>query len=379
MNYIANVTPLEQLLAQQRPGFSLDQPFYVNDEIYQLDLTRVLAKQWLYLDHVSNIVNPGDYLCYEFGDESIIVVRNKEAELHAHHNVCRHRGSKLCLQEQGHTKRLDCPYQAWTYNLDGDLLVAKQMNNGFGKRDYSLKPCRVEELEGLIFINIDPDDAPDFKEFRDNLTSFIKPHGIPDAKIVHTHNYAVEANWKLVVENFRECYHCSPSHPEYSSVNAYVKAGDQKLGSYFPEVEKWISEHSNSPFEKGFKNFPNHLQPHHAWRMPINHGFKTATQDGQSAGPLMGEFADYGYDMAETGLFFGPLSYFYFNNDHAVAFRVTPRGTQQTDVLVNWLVHKEAQENLDYTIDHLSWLWNITTIQDGEITENNQLGVNSNH
>ena len=109
--------------------------------------------------------------------------------------------------------------------------------------------------------------------------------------------------------------------------------------------------------------------------MPINHGFCSATKDGAPAAPLMGDFES--YDNAETGIFFGPLSYFYLNNDHAVTFRITPVSTQETSVTVNWLVDEKAIENEDYDLDNLTWLWHHTTIQDGEITEDNQRGVNS--
>ncbi len=364
-----------ELAQRQRIGFSLEQAFYVSEEIYQHDLVEVLAKQWIFVDHASTLPNPGDYITYEFSNESIIIIRNREGELRAYFNVCRHRGSRLCLKQQGNAKRLVCPYHAWTYNLEGDLLVAKQMPEGFDKSDYGLATCNIQVFEGLIFINIDGEDSSDFNEFRKNLASFTRPHGLPNAKVAHTQSYSVEANWKLVVENFRECYHCTPSHPEYSSVNAYVGAGDKQMGGYLPEVEAWMKKHASSPFEKGFKNFTYALQPHHAWRMPINHGYKTATRNGEPAAPLMGDFAE--YDHAETGIFFGPLSYFYLNNDHAVAFRLTPKTTTLTEVDVSWLVDERAEEGRDYDIENLKWLWDVTTVQDGDITMDNQKGVNS--
>lgn len=378
MNHIVNLKQaetLEQLLEKQKTGFCLDQPFYVSDEIYKTDMSQVLAKQWLFVDHISKIPNPGDFLTYDFDDDSVIITHAKNGELKAYFNVCRHRGSRICTKSQGHAKRLVCPYHAWTYNLDGELIVAKQMPEGFDKADYGLHPCNIEVFEGFIFINMNGDDASDFNELRNNLTSFIKPHGVANAKEAHTESYTVDANWKLVVENFRECYHCTPSHPEYSSINAYVSAGDKDLGGYVPEVQKWINENVDSPFEKGFKNFTYAYQPHHAWRMPIKNDYKTATKDGRPAAPLMGDFKE--YDNAETGIFFGPLTYFYLNNDHVVAFRVTPVSPQKTVVKVLWLVDENAVEGPDYEVENLKWLWHHTTIQDGDITVDNQRGVNS--
>ncbi len=366
---------LVSLLEAQRPGYCLDQAFYTDDTIFDLDMRDVISKQWLFVEHEERLPDPGDLLVYDIGQDSIVLCRNREGRINAFFNVCRHRGSRVCKPNSTHSKRLVCPYHAWTYDLNGNLIVAKQMPDSFRKEEYSLHPCNLEILEGLVFINLDSEGASSFQELRDNLSSFIAPHGLKNAKIAETRNYTINANWKLVVENFRECYHCTPSHPEYSSINAYVSAGDKKLGGYLPEVQAWIDKHQDLPFEKGFKNFPTALQPHHAWRMPINNGYCTATQDGKPAAPLMGDFEQ--YDDGETGIFFSPLTYFYLNNDHAVTFRITPIATQATTVTVNWLVNRNAKEGDDYDIDRLTWLWHHTTLQDGEITEGNQQGVNS--
>lgn len=366
---------LKNMVNRQKPGFTLDQAFYIDADIFQTDLSHVLAKQWHFVDHESSIPEPGDYLTHTIGDESIIVIRDKDRKLHAHFNVCRHRGSRLCLKESGNAKRLVCPYHAWAYSLDGKLLMAKQMDESFKKDEYGLHKCGIRVLEGLIFLNLDPSDASSFSILEKNVTSFIKPHGITNAKVATSKRYTVDANWKLVVENFRECYHCTPSHPEYSAVNAYVRAGDKQMGGYLPEVEKWKANHADSKFELGFKNFPYDLQPHHAWRMPIQNGYKTATKDGKPAAPLMGEFTD--YDDAETGVFLGATSYFYFNNDYAAAFKILPISVTKTEVVITWLVHQDAVEGKDYDVDNVTWLWDVTTVQDGDITMDNQKGVNS--
>ncbi len=366
---------INQLIDRQHPGSSLEQPFYNDDEIYKLDIKNVLSSQWQYVDHESRIPNVGDYITYEFANESIIIVRAKDGKLRAHFNVCRHRGSRICSEEVGNASKLICPYHAWVFDLDGTLKNARQMRDDFKPEDHGLHPCKISVIEGLIFININENDASDIEQLENNVRSFIKPHGLTKAKIAHTQTYTVNANWKLVIENFRECYHCSPSHPEYASVNAYVHIGDRELGGYIPTVEAWKKDVEGTDKETGFKNFKYALQPHHAWRMPIRDGFKTATKDGAPAGPLMGDFKE--YDNAETGIFFGALSYFYLNNDYATTFRVTPVSTNQTKVTINWLVHEDAAENIDYDVEHVKWLWHVTTLQDAKIVNENQIGVNS--
>lgn len=366
----------ENLLFENQPiGYSLEQNFYNDPNFFDADIKRVLAKQWLYVDHINSIPKKGDYITYQFADESIIIIRGKYDQIYAHFNVCRHRGSRLCSKEKGHTAKLICPYHAWVYDIEGPLRAAKQMPEGFDPLEHSLHPCRVEVLEGLIFINIDSNDASDFELMSKNIHSFVKPHGMTNAKIAHTRKYHVDANWKLVVENFRECYHCSPSHPEYASVNEYVHVGDRELGGYIPTVEAWKKANISSDKELGFKNFDYDLQPHHAWRMPIREGFKTASKDGQPVAPLMGDFLE--YDNAETGIFFSPLSYFYLNNDYATAFRVTPLSTNETEVCINWFVEENAIEGEDYQVEDIIWLWDVTTIQDKKIVNENQIGVNS--
>jgi Rieske 2Fe-2S family protein len=122
-------------------------------------------------------------------------------------------------------------------------------------------------------------------------------------------------------------------------------------------------------------NFPLPIQPHYVWRIPIRDGYKTLTLDGSPAGPLLGEFE--AYDGAETGAFIGALSYLYAANDHATTFRFTPKNPEFTEVAVSWLVREDVREGLDYDIEHLKWMWDVTTIQDARIINNNQKGVNS--
>lgn len=364
-----------KLFEQQSLGYSLEQAFYNDEDIFRIDMEKVLSKQWQFVDHESNLPNKGDYITYQFGNDSIVIVRDKDGQLHAHYNVCRHRGSRICSKEKGNSRNLVCPYHAWIYQHDGNLLFARQMPEDFKPEEHSLMPCRIEVLEGLIFINLNEDDASDFSVLADNVRSFIKPHGLTKAKIAHSEKYTVNANWKLVIENFRECYHCSPSHPEYTSVNAYVRIGDNKLGAYKPIVDEWKETYTDPSKEKGYKDFPYDLQPHHAWRMPIKNGYKTATQDGSEAAPLMGDFEE--YDGAETAVFFGVLSYFYLNNDYATTFRINPVSTNETEVTATWLVDENAEEGKDYDVDKIKWLWDVTTIQDKQIVEENQIGVNS--
>ena len=368
--------PIAALLARQRSTHTLEQPFYNDARIFELDLRQVLAPQWQYVDHVSSLPNVGDYLLYEFADESIIVVRDKDETIKAHFNVCRHRGSQICLEPRGNVKRLVCPYHAWAYRLDGSLDHARHMPQEFDRDAHGLAPCRVQVFEGLIFVNLGDEEVADFDDIASHVGPFAQLHHLADAKVVHRETYPTYANWKLAVENFRECYHCAPAHPQYTTVNKYVRMAERELHSYDDEVQAWAKTQSDSSRPVGFHRWPeNRLQPHSAWRQPIGDGFLTLTEDGTAAAPLMGEFAE--YDGAETGIFMGCLSYFYATNDHATTFRFSPVNTHFTMVELAWLVRADAQEGKDYDLDHLKWMWDVTTIQDTKIINDNQKGVNS--
>ena len=367
---------IPELVERQKSTHTLEQPFYNDGRIFALDLEKVLGPQWLYVDHISSLPNVGDYLLYEFADESIIVVRGNNGEIYAHFNVCRHRGSRVCIEPRGNVKRLVCPYHAWAYRLDGALDHARHMPDEFERQIYGLHSCPVRIFEGLIFINIGVGDKADFDDIVEHVRPFAELHGLEHAKVVHREIYPTYANWKLVVENFRECYHCMPAHPEYTMVNKYVRMEERDLDAYNRIVDVWAETQCDSSRPVGYHRWPeNTLQPHSAWRQPIGDGFLSLTKDGKPAAPIMGQFTE--YDGAETGMFFGALSYFYATNDHATTFRFSPINTKFTIVEVAWLVHKDAVSEKDYDIDHLKWMWDVTTVQDTRIINDNQKGVNS--
>ena len=372
---------LADLIRRQRPGFTLEQAFYRDPEIFRRDMEKIVARSWFYVAHVSEIPNTGDYLLYNIGDESIIVLRDRGNEIRAFFNVCRHRGSHICLEESGNVSKLTCPYHAWVYNLDGRLLAARGMPQEFDKSRYALHNCAVRVSHGLIFLCLtDPEDetVPDFSELSDELDEFVTLQRLEDTKLVHREVYPTYANWKLAVENFRECYHCSPAHPAYTRVNAYVEAFDKPGDAYQPVVEAWARKTRACGHPTGKRFDPSTSdprQPRSVWRQPIRDGFQTLSEDGQPVGPLLGDLKH--WDGGETGLFMGPLSYAYVCSDHLSMFRFTPMAPEHCEVVVTWHVHKDAVEGVDYDIPRLKWMWDVTTIEDTRIIIDNQRGVNS--
>lgn len=383
MNEMLLRTPqpvLQSLIGRQTPGMSLEQAFYVEPSIFQEDLKAIIATQWLYVDHESVIPAAGDYFTYEVAGESIIIVRDRSNNVQAFYNVCRHRGSRICNTPKGSVRTLTCPYHAWVYGLDGKLVSAKNMPADFDPSNWGLKPCGIRVWRGLIFVNIAggiTEEVADFNEISAVLDPYLAVYDLEGLKIAHKEVYPTDANWKLAVENFLECYHCSASHPEYTMVNAYVKDAVVDPEAREKEVESWRRRMTSTcrTVADVDRMGIDELQPFGAYCQPIREGFLTQSADGKPLAPLLGDLTQ--HDGGETALVFGPLSHACICSDHAVMLRFTPINHRFTDVEVSWLVRKTAVEGKDYDVDALKWMWHQTTLQDTEIINNNQLGVDS--
>ena len=378
-----NNNELKKLINNQKKGHTLDQKFYIDDEIFKLDLNNFFFKQWVFIGHISRIPNPGDYFLFNIGNESIIIIKGFDSKIHAHYNVCRHRGSHICLEEEGNKRLLTCPYHAWSYNLDGSIKSARLMKDDFNPKEWSLNSCNIQVFEGLIFINLS-DNCPNFDEFISPTKKFIELHGLSDAKIAHRKVYPTDGNWKLTLDNFHECYHCQPAHPEYCHVHDkdYVMAYGAGAGTgpatdnFIVKLNDWNQKAKNLGYltgefsESEFNNFSRSAE-----RTPLKEGKFTETKNGKPIAKLMGKFKE--YDSGYTSVGTSPFNSLLMCNDFATLFTFIPKSTLKTDVELMWLVHKDAEEGKDYNVDEMIWMWDVTTIADKRIIENNQKGVNS--
>ncbi len=212
----------DELIQRHKPGFGLAQEFYRDPAVFQRDIARVHMRHWLCVGHVSRIPKPGDYFVYDIADESFIIVRDRAGEIRALANVCRHRGSQVCYEKEGSSKAFVCPYHGWTYDLDGSLRNARLSGAEVDKSQYGLARLHLRIIEGLILICC-ADEPPDLAEAERLLGSALGHYGWAKAKVVHRARYSVDANWKLTTENYMECYHCAPAHPEFSRFHSTAK------------------------------------------------------------------------------------------------------------------------------------------------------------
>src|SRR5437899_6814564 len=209
---------VRDLIAHQPAGRSMLREFYSDDEVYRLDCQRVWRRGWLFAGHACEISKPGDYFTLEVDSDSVTVTRDTNGQAQALHNVCRHRGSLICENSSGQVKKLVCPYHRWTYDLDGRLLHAPGMQEDLDKSELGLQSIHIRETAGLIFISL-ASEPPQFDAAHDVIATLAKPQGLTKAKVAKAVDYLVKANWKLVWENNRECFHCNANHPQYIKAN----------------------------------------------------------------------------------------------------------------------------------------------------------------
>lgn len=359
------------------------QAFYCDDDIFALDMEKVVSRKWLLVDHVSRIPEAGQFFLYEVGQESIIVIRDNEQKIHALFNVCRHRGSLICLEKEGKRKRLTCPYHAWSYGLDGSLKAARFMPEEFNPEEHSLFKCHIRVHHGFIFLNLSQGSEPEFDQEFAAFEPYLDFHGFADARIAHRASYPTDANWKLVVENFFECYHCVSAHPEFCSrhprdalvaIGAGPGSGPADAAEQFaPVLEEWEQRAAKLGRPIGTVSDDEHsAHMKFCLQRPHRSDIESETQDGQPVACLMGKRS--GFDGGRMHLSFSPFNQIIAGNDFAALIVFTPRAAMQTDIEISWLVDGRA-DTVD--IERMIWMWDVTTRQDKVITENNQRGIMS--
>ena len=200
-----------------RRSLSLNAESYVSENSFLLDQNQVLAKSWQWVCHVEKLREPGSYLTAEIAGHPIALVRDREGELRAFYNVCKHRAHEL-LSGEGNTTRIMCPYHAWVYKLDGQLARAPHTEHleDFSIDGICLDQVQVEEFCGFVFVNLDP-KAASLSEQSGDLETEIR-YWAPDIGQLtfgHRLTYDIKSNWKNVVDNFLECYHCPTAHKDF--------------------------------------------------------------------------------------------------------------------------------------------------------------------
>ena len=236
-----------------RRSYTLPSRYYTDPAIFELEREKIFYRSWMYLCHASEVARPGDYLAGSILDQDVFVVRDRSDQLRAYYNVCQHRAHRL-VEGSGTIKAaITCPYHAWAYGLDGQLRTARNSEGveGFDKAQFSLKPVRVEVLCNLVFVNLD-DDAKPLASQAPNLEADICRE-LPfwnDLTLAETYDFggrAMEAGWKVVIDNYVECYHCEVAHPQFCDIIS-MPTYENTIDGITARQKGWDVRHDNSAY-----------------------------------------------------------------------------------------------------------------------------------
>jgi len=326
---------------------TLSQHYFVSPETFAEEQEKIFSKQWVFVGHQSQIAQAGDYLTAEVAGESLIIVRDKRGVIHGFYNVCRHRGSRLLENRNGQSAAIQCPYHAWTYALDGRLIGAPHMDEvpAFDKADYSLHAVNLALWEGFIFVNLADSPPPLTEWFKplDGRFSRWNMAGLQSAKRIE---YDVRANWKLMFQNYSECYHCLGVHPELSRISPYDSA------------ENDLTE---GPFLGGF--------------MRINKD-KSLTMSGNACALPVGNFGDEDFRFVFYYSIF-PNMLLSLHPDYVMVHQLQPQSPERTLIFCDWFFNPEAFKRTDFDPQDAVEFWNMVNKQDWHVCELSQQGISS--
>jgi len=331
-----------------QPGAeTLPQRYFVSPEIFAEELQKIFASKWVLVGHQSQLAKPGDYFVTEVAGESLIVAKDQRSTIRAFYNVCRHRGARLCEEQSGHAAALQCPYHAWTYALDGRLIGAPHMDEtpGFGKADYPLKPARLGLWEGFIFLNL-ADSGASLEKWFDSLNGKFSPWNLASLRSAKRIEYDVRANWKLMFQNYSECYHCLGVHPELSKISPYDSA------------ENDLTE---GPFLGGFMRIAND---------------KSLTLSGNACALPVGNFGDEDFRFVFYYSVF-PNMLLSLHPDYVMVHRLEPQSPERTLILCDWFFNPEAFNRSDFDPNDAVEFWDMVNKQDWHVCELSQKGISS--
>lgn len=355
---------------EARPaGHSLPQFLYNDPGVFDFDQQALFRRGWMLIGFDCEFPEAGSYQSLKIGGAPIIIIRGKDGVLRGFHNTCRHRGAELCAEGSGKSARLVCPYHQWTYDLTGKLLFAGRMGDGFDPAAHGLAPIHVETLEGTVYACL-AETPPDFAPYRAAVGPMLAAHNFREAKIAHQATLVERANWKIVMENARECYHCAGRHPELAVTFPIFAKGN------FEPVSDHEAAFDARMASLGLSGAPVEGSWWQASRFPLNPGMVSMTMDGARAvSKLMCPIGD--GDIGSLRWAIEPHSFCHSTADFTFMFTAIPVAPKETLVLGKWVVHRDAVEGVDYDLDNLVKLWDVTNLEDRDLCELNQRGVDS--
>jgi glycine betaine catabolism A len=331
------------------PRLTLPARYYTDPSVFALEQERFFASMWVCVGRTEEIAGPGDYIVREAGGESLILTRGPDGRLAAFHNVCRHRGTRLCTEGRGtFAGRIQCPYHAWTYDLGGRLIAAPHMDGapGFDKADMTLAAAAIDEWDGHLFVNLAP-QPPALDHHLGALRQKFAAWRMGDLRRAYRQTYEVEANWKLIVLNYSECLHCPVIHPSLQKLSHYM------TGDNDPATSAWLGG-----------------------SMELREGVFTLSRNGrQKRAALPGLDAEqrrhaYFYVIVPNLL----LS---LHPDYVMTHTLWPRACDHTRVVCEWHFHPAEHANPLFDPADAIDFWDDVNREDWHVSELSQRGIAS--
>ncbi|MBK9924246.1 MAG: aromatic ring-hydroxylating dioxygenase subunit alpha [Anaerolineales bacterium] len=330
-------------------SMTLPQEYYTSHDVFQREKERIFKHGWMCVGHQSRIAHVGEYFLASVFDESIIVLRDKQDNIRAFYNVCRHRGTRICEENEGQFKgSIQCSYHAWTYGLDGTLIGAPFMKEveGFRWEEFPLRSVHVHVWEGFIFINLSMDTPEPFETMYEPMLNRLTRWNVGGLKVHTRHVYEAASNWKYVFQNFNECYHCPTIHPMLNKYTNYTSAENDLF---------------DGSMLGGFMNIT---------------GGDSMTMSGRLCGLPLGDLSS---GIEKRGFYYTMLPNLLINihPDYLMYHMLLPVAPGHTTIVSEWLFNPESFGLPDFRPQEAVDFWHETNLQDWQVCELSQQGVTS--
>ncbi|WP_233849999.1 aromatic ring-hydroxylating oxygenase subunit alpha [Paraburkholderia sp. HD33-4] len=377
--------PLGELIRSREPGCGLPGEVFSRQDVFDTDVDIFFHQHWIMVGVTADVPEPGDVCVVDIGKASVIIVRDDDENIRAFRNVCRHRGARLKEAGKSTVGMLVCPYHQWTYDLDGSLRHTKHMGKDFDPTCRSLRPVHLKVVGTHVFVCLADEPPADIAKLEETMTPRFAPYELQNTKIAFESEIIEDGNWKLVMENNRECYHCAAGHPELTmsfvpestssssdgmdaesaeAFNAYVKLNADTQKNW--ESEGWLC----AAVEELDGDVATHFRTE---RLLIAGIGESQTMDTTVAcQKLLGNLTR--RDLGDTHMW-THNSWTHVMSDHAMISYIIPLTPEKTLCRTKWLVHADAVEGVDYDLKKLTEVWVATNAQDASLVAINHRGA----
>ncbi|HUA07774.1 MAG TPA: aromatic ring-hydroxylating dioxygenase subunit alpha [Candidatus Acidoferrales bacterium] len=323
--------------------------WYLSPGVFAAESDRLFAREWICVGRSERLEHAGDFFLASVCDESLIVTRDQSGTVRAFFNVCRHRGTRICEPESGRfSGSIQCPYHAWTYGLDGKLKVARNMQEvpGFDVADYPLREASVGQWEGFIFVNLSPQPV-DFETVFAPLIGRFAQWSIGSLRTARSIEYDLACNWKLVFQNYSECYHCPLVHPQLDKLSP-SDSGRNDL--------------CEGPFLGGYSE--------------LRKEGTSLTTSGHTSRPPVGSVG--GDDLNRIYYYtLFPSMLLSLHPDYVMVHYARPVNPDRTLVTCAWLFDPQTMAKPDFDPSDAVDFWDTTNRQDWHVNELTHAGLHS--